>query len=310
MRPTLEELKSLWLHAYSRSSLIQADGWVVDLETTDPRTTKYRALISAIIVAYCRPFTKSQVTKSERVVPLADVKPPAELESTHNSLIGLRDKVIGHADALPAKGHDETPNKVLIFRDATGFNLHTVLTSDIAGEERQKIRQLCGHFRTYCDEKLNALIAKFGGDLPSLPGVYEVMITADPEEWFKAVATETWQQMQGKSRCARYRFRRAGLPALTMMIIEFVLGFGLWTARSKRQTDLWYAVRREGSYLYMHCVIKEMIEDHGIPAGMVVDHLDGDGLNNRRDNLEIVTVAENARRWHNRKLTIGFARVT
>jgi hypothetical protein len=38
----------------------------------------------------------------------------------------------------------------------------------------------------------------------------------------------------------------------------------------------------------------------GIPAGMVVDHLDGDGLNNQRANLEIVTVSENARRWHNR----------
>ncbi|MEY2520551.1 MAG: endonuclease [Verrucomicrobiota bacterium] len=83
---------------------------------------------------------------------------------------------------------------------------------------------------------------------------------------------------------------------------EFLLNFGLWTARWKRATDLWYAVRREGRYLYMHSVIKEMIEDHGIPAGMVIDHLDGDGLNNQRANLQIVTVAENARRWHNRKL--------
>jgi hypothetical protein len=197
MRPTLEELKSIWLHAYSRSSLIQADGWVVDLETTDPRTTKYRALISAVIVAYCRPFTKSQVTKSERVVPLADVEPPAELELTHTNLIGLRDKVVGHADALPAKGHDETPNKVLIFRDATGYNLHTVLTSDIAPEERQKIRQLCGYFIEICDEKLRPLMAKIAGDIPALPGAYEVMITAEPEEWLKAVATDTWERMQG-----------------------------------------------------------------------------------------------------------------
>jgi len=29
------------------------------------------------------------------------------------------------------------------------------------------------------------------------------------------------------------------------------------------------------------------------PEGMVVDHLDGDGLNNCRDNLEIVTHREN-----------------
>lgn len=91
---------------------------------------------------------------------------------------------------------------------------------------------------------------------------------------------------------------------------EFVLSFGLWTARVKRATDLWYAVRNEARYLYMHCVIKDVIEDHGIPAGMVVDHLDGDGLNNQRANLQIVTVAENARRWHNRRLMLGFDEIT
>jgi hypothetical protein len=195
MRPTLDELKSLWLHAYSRSSLIQADLWVLDLESSDSGRTKFQALVSAAIVSYCRPFTKSQVTKSERVIPLADAKPPAELELTHSNLLGLRDKVIGHADALPAKGHDETPNKVLILRDETGFDLHTVLTADIEPGERQRVRQLCRYLIGYCDEKLNALIGKFGNDLPGLPGLYEVLITAEPEEWFK-LAPESWQQMQ------------------------------------------------------------------------------------------------------------------
>jgi hypothetical protein len=83
---------------------------------------------------------------------------------------------------------------------------------------------------------------------------------------------------------------------------DFLLEFGLWTARAKRATGLWYAVRKEGRYLYMHCEIMRMLEEHDIPVGMVIDHLDGDGLNNQRANLEIVTVAENAKRWHNRKL--------
>jgi hypothetical protein len=188
MRPTLHELKSLWLHAYSRSALIQADGWVADIETTDPQTTKYRALICAVVVAYARPFTKSQVTRSERIVPLAGVEPPVDLELTHSNLLSLRDKVIGHADALPAKGHDETPNKVLILRDASGFNLHTFLTSDIAPEERRNVRQLCHHFIEHCNQKLKPLMAKLASDVPDLPGVYEVMITAEPKEWFKAAA--------------------------------------------------------------------------------------------------------------------------
>ncbi len=41
---------------------------------------------------------------------------------------------------------------------------------------------------------------------------------------------------------------------------------------------------------YMHRVIM------GEPLGMVVDHKNGNGLDNRRCNLEITTIKENARR--------------
>lgn len=63
------------------------------METADPRTTIYRALICVVLVAYAWPFIKSQVTKSEHVVPLGGVEPPAELELTHGNLLSLRDKV-------------------------------------------------------------------------------------------------------------------------------------------------------------------------------------------------------------------------
>jgi hypothetical protein len=45
-----------------------------------------------------------------------------------------------------------------------------------------------------------------------------------------------------------------------------------------------------------------------IPDGMTVDHLNGNGLDNRRMNLEIVTIGENARRAQvrKRKDSIGF----
>ncbi len=51
---------------------------------------------------------------------------------------------------------------------------------------------------------------------------------------------------------------------------------------------------------YAHRVIWEMC--HGnIPDGMCIDHIDGDGLNNRIDNLRAVTLSENQR---NRRLVI------
>ena len=41
---------------------------------------------------------------------------------------------------------------------------------------------------------------------------------------------------------------------------------------------------------YMHRVLM------GEPPGMVVDHIDNDGLNNKKNNLQIMTVKENARK--------------
>jgi HNH endonuclease len=34
------------------------------------------------------------------------------------------------------------------------------------------------------------------------------------------------------------------------------------------------------------------------PAGMFVDHLDDDGLNNQKSNLKIVSPRENTQRYH------------
>lgn len=45
----------------------------------------------------------------------------------------------------------------------------------------------------------------------------------------------------------------------------------------------------KGEHLYMHRLLMNE------PEGMSVDHIDGDGLNNQRSNLQIVTQAENVR---------------
>jgi len=49
--------------------------------------------------------------------------------------------------------------------------------------------------------------------------------------------------------------------------------------------DKYYA--KNGKYGYMHRMLMNY------PDGMVVDHIDGDGLNNRRENLRIITTRQN-----------------
>lgn len=58
--------------------------------------------------------------------------------------------------------------------------------------------------------------------------------------------------------------------------------------RAIRIRNTWYAVRDGGEkLLYMHRLILDA------PDGLVVDHRDGNGLNNTRANLRLVTVREN-----------------
>lgn len=54
-------------------------------------------------------------------------------------------------------------------------------------------------------------------------------------------------------------------------------------------------VKYRGKRLALHRVIYEALVG-GLDPGKVVDHKDGDHTNNRPDNLELITVAENNRR--------------
>ncbi len=63
-----------------------------------------------------------------------------------------------------------------------------------------------------------------------------------------------------------------------------------------------YAARRRGSRrITMHRVILERIIGRRLQEGEECDHIDGNGLNNRRCNLRVVDHRRNIRNNHNRK---------
>ena len=85
---------------------------------------------------------------------------------------------------------------------------------------------------------------------------------------------------------------------------EWLLINGGWTCSAAHNKCLFYAVRRNdetGKQESMHRIIMGLALPDDIPAGMFVDHLDGNGLNNQKHNLEVVPPSVNTRRYHQRR---------
>lgn len=69
-----------------------------------------------------------------------------------------------------------------------------------------------------------------------------------------------------------------------------------WCASHESRGTKWYAIRWEGKKkIRMHRVIAQRATGD-IEAGLVVDHTNHFSLDNRRENLEVVTQTENMRR--------------
>jgi hypothetical protein len=75
-----------------------------------------------------------------------------------------------------------------------------------------------------------------------------------------------------------------------------------WSARRHHRRTLWYAVRGVQLADGRHTTVQLHRQILDAPVHLQVDHIDGNGLNNRRGNLRLATAAQNAR---NRRVISG-----
>jgi hypothetical protein len=71
-----------------------------------------------------------------------------------------------------------------------------------------------------------------------------------------------------------------------------------WRAQHSSTQSTWYAIKSGNQWESMHRFIMDC------PRDKEVDHINHDGLDNRRENLRIVTKSQNA---HNRRNVLGYS---
>ena len=193
MRPTFDDLKDLWLIAYSRASLYEADCWFDDMAKVESPTLM-KALICSAVIAYARPFMESRLPEStavgaarkRKVKTLENVSLPSQLLSAHTEALSLRNKVLGHKDATPAQGHTETANKLLLQIEANGaVALHTTPPMEMSVELRRDLKTLCSHFIAHCEKEFDSFVKKYLTELTLNPGRYQIFVSEPPDDWIK-----------------------------------------------------------------------------------------------------------------------------
>jgi hypothetical protein len=190
--PTVADLQAIWSFTYSRSSLLEAKNFLAevsdvapDLNQVTPESLRYRALVYAVITAYARPFTTCRIPPNRQFKPLDNVPPPQELAQFHDDALILRNTMIGHSDATPAKGYTASPNMVVvrIYPD-NKFSLHSVTLGEMEPPMKKALPELCDHFVLHCDANLSRLMKPYRSELMNRPpGRYELVIAEPPADW-------------------------------------------------------------------------------------------------------------------------------
>jgi len=177
--PSHHDRIEIWRFTYARSSLVEARE-AAKLLIAHPEFSDEikQAIVYQIVVAYARPFTKSQVTDSERIVPLAKDVVPAEFQRLHDEYLQMRDRTIGHKDAV---AFPSAPlNKVIVHIDDAGFQLHTVSPFTMLDSGLQQTISLCDRLIEHCVSKVRGYCHHFVG---IGRGTYVLSIEGNPAEW-------------------------------------------------------------------------------------------------------------------------------
>jgi len=179
--PSQNDRIEIWRYTYASSSLDEASRAAQYLLANRglPWDLK-KAMVCQIVIAYARPFSKSQVTPSRRITPLAENLVPVQFRDLHREHCEMRHRAVGHKDATAFPS--ASLNKVMVHIDDRGVSLRTTSVYDISDHALNRTIELCDLLVTRCATELEKYISHFHGE-PS--GDYLMSTDESPAVWLE-----------------------------------------------------------------------------------------------------------------------------
>lgn len=196
MRPTREEIVSIWRYLYARSAFIDAAEYLNAYESADHTTglgqTFARASLCAAIIAYARPFTMSQIAAGRKREQPISHPPPSDLAEAHRLALKFRDRIYGHKDATPAEGDQITPNIIVLERHEGGFVIHAREPLKLDAWCVAQLKLLSSYFGAYCYSQMQPIVTKYNAEILTHPnGQYELRAADDSDPWLIPITPPT-----------------------------------------------------------------------------------------------------------------------
>jgi hypothetical protein len=93
---------------------------------------------------------------------------------------------MGHKDARPGEGNEESPNLVILNLFPASTDVHTIGYGEMTEEVRDEVCALCDYFVGQCLLRLDPVIKRCLPAIRKHPvGTYKLCLTEPPHDWIK-----------------------------------------------------------------------------------------------------------------------------
>jgi hypothetical protein len=185
MKPASHERVQFWGMTYARSALLEAIDSIAALRKSGHSEAVRSALFTSVVVSYCRMFGSVDIGNG-RKWKLGDKYVPKSHRDMHETLLALRNRVIGHKDASEVDDLGNLLSRVILHSDGRNLAIHVILPNNIEPVFLDSADAPCAKVLENVFSDIQMFIGRYVGTKLAA-GNYELQLGEAADPWLKSI---------------------------------------------------------------------------------------------------------------------------